>query len=131
MEARRQATEAITLSPGSQSVGFLAALADAQAGDKAHALALAQDLNKQYRQATVVQSDAVPTIRGAVALGKRSGDSANGAACDSRERGSVLILWLSGRRDWNSSAAVFENYREFDTSKALLSILPLQSSVPR
>jgi eukaryotic-like serine/threonine-protein kinase len=71
VEARKQATEAIALSPGSQSVGFLAALAEAQAGDKAHALALAQDLNKQYPQATVVQSYAVPTIRGAVALAKK------------------------------------------------------------
>jgi eukaryotic-like serine/threonine-protein kinase len=71
VEARRQATEAIALSPGSQSVGFLAALAEAQAGDKAHALALAQDLNKQYPQATVVQSYAVPTIRGAVALAQK------------------------------------------------------------
>jgi serine/threonine protein kinase/Flp pilus assembly protein TadD len=71
VEARRQATGAIALSPGSQSVGFLAALAEAQAGDKAHALALAQDLNKQYPQATVVQSYAVPTIRGAVALAKK------------------------------------------------------------
>src|SRR5271167_492904 len=71
VEARKQATEAIALSPGSQSVGFLAALAEAQAGDKAHALALAQDLNKQYPQATVVQSYAVPTIRGAAALAKK------------------------------------------------------------
>jgi hypothetical protein len=75
---------------------------------------LAQDLNKQYRQPCsgrfvvgvrgrvrsspawasaraarnptgVVQSYAVPTIRGAAALAKRSGDGANGAACDSRD----------------------------------------------
>jgi serine/threonine protein kinase/Flp pilus assembly protein TadD len=71
VEARKQAAEAIALSPGSQSVGFLAALAEAQAGDTTHALALAQDLNKQYPQATVVQSYAVPTIRAAAALSKK------------------------------------------------------------
>src|SRR5580704_9726231 len=75
-EARKQAAEANSLSPGSQSVGFLAALAEAQAGDTAHALALAQDLNKQYPQATVVQSYAVPTIRAAVALAKKDPVSA-------------------------------------------------------
>jgi serine/threonine protein kinase/Flp pilus assembly protein TadD len=70
-EARKQAAEAIALSPGSQSIGFLAALAEGQAGDAAHALGLAQDLNKQYPQATVVQSYALPTIRAAVALAKK------------------------------------------------------------
>jgi eukaryotic-like serine/threonine-protein kinase len=75
-EARKQAAEAIALSPGSQSVGFLAAIAAAQAGDTTHALALAQDLNKQYPQATVVQSYAVPTIRAAVALAKKDPASA-------------------------------------------------------
>jgi eukaryotic-like serine/threonine-protein kinase len=70
-EARKQAAEAIALSPGSQSVGFLAAIAAAQAGDTAHALALAQDLNKQYPRATVVQSYALPTIRAAVALAQK------------------------------------------------------------
>jgi serine/threonine protein kinase/tetratricopeptide (TPR) repeat protein len=75
-EARKQAAEAIALSPGSQSVGFLAAISQAMAGDAAHALALAQDLNKQYPQATVVQSYAVPTIRAAVALAKKDPTSA-------------------------------------------------------
>jgi eukaryotic-like serine/threonine-protein kinase len=75
-EARKQAAEAIALSPDSQSVGFLAALAEAQAGDTTHALALAEDLNKQYPQATVVQSYAVPTIRAAVALAKKDPASA-------------------------------------------------------
>jgi Flp pilus assembly protein TadD len=70
-EARKQAAEGNALSPGSQSIGFLAALAEGQAGDAAHALALAQDLNKQYSQATVVQSYALPTIRAAVALAKK------------------------------------------------------------
>jgi serine/threonine protein kinase/Tfp pilus assembly protein PilF len=70
-EARKQAAEAIALSPGSQSIGFLAALAEGQAGDAAHALALALDLNKQYPQATVVQSYGLPTIRAAVALAKK------------------------------------------------------------
>ncbi len=75
-EARKQATEAIALSPGSQSVGFLAALAEAQAGDTVRAQALAQGLNKQYPQATVVQSYAVPTIRAAAALAKKDPASA-------------------------------------------------------
>jgi eukaryotic-like serine/threonine-protein kinase len=70
-EARRVAAEANALSPGSQSVGFLAALAEAQAGDTGHAQTLAQDLNKQYPQATVVQSYAVPTVRAAAALAKK------------------------------------------------------------
>lgn len=75
-EARKQGAEANTLSPASQSVGFLAALAEAQSGDTAHALALAQDLNKQYPQATAVQSYAVPTIRAAAALAKKDPASA-------------------------------------------------------
>jgi serine/threonine protein kinase/tetratricopeptide (TPR) repeat protein len=75
-EARKLAAEAIALSPDSQSVGFLAALAQAQAGDSVHALAPAQNLNKQYPQATVVQSYAVPTIRAAAALAKKDPASA-------------------------------------------------------
>jgi eukaryotic-like serine/threonine-protein kinase len=75
-EARKQAAEGNALSPGSQSIGFLAALAEGQTGDTAHALALAQDLNKQYPQATVVQSYALPTIRAAVALAKKDPSAA-------------------------------------------------------
>jgi serine/threonine protein kinase/Flp pilus assembly protein TadD len=75
-DARKLAAEAIALSPDSQSVGFLAALAQAQAGDSVHALALAQTLNKQYPQATVVQSYAVPTIRAAAALAQKDPASA-------------------------------------------------------
>jgi serine/threonine protein kinase/Tfp pilus assembly protein PilF len=70
-EARKQAAEAIALSPDSQSVGFLAALAEAQAGDTVHPQVLVQNLNKQYPQATVVQSYAAPTIRAAAALAKK------------------------------------------------------------
>jgi serine/threonine protein kinase/Flp pilus assembly protein TadD len=70
-EARKQAAEAITLSPGSQSVGFLAALVLAQAGDTVRAQFIAQDLNKQYPQATVVQSYALPSIRAAADLAKK------------------------------------------------------------
>jgi eukaryotic-like serine/threonine-protein kinase len=71
-DARKQAGAAIALSPGSQSVGFLAALAQARAGDAVHAQNIAQDLNKQYPQATVVQSYALPTIRAAAELAKKS-----------------------------------------------------------
>jgi serine/threonine protein kinase/Tfp pilus assembly protein PilF len=70
-DAHKEAAQAIALSPGSQSVGFVAALVEAQAGDTVHAQALAQDLNKQNPQATVVQSYAVPTIRAAAALAKK------------------------------------------------------------
>jgi hypothetical protein len=70
-EARKQAAEAIALSPGSQSVGFLAALVLAQAGDTVRAQFIAQDLNKQYPQATVVQSYALPSIRAAADLAKK------------------------------------------------------------
>jgi eukaryotic-like serine/threonine-protein kinase len=69
-DARKQAAAAIALSPASQSIGFLAALAQARAGDTVHALDLAQDLNKQYPQATVVQAYALPTIRAAAELAK-------------------------------------------------------------
>jgi serine/threonine protein kinase/Tfp pilus assembly protein PilF len=75
-EARKLASEAIALSPDSQSVGFLAALAEARSGDPVRALALAQNLNKQYPQATVVQSYAVPTIRAAAALSRKDPSSA-------------------------------------------------------
>ncbi len=93
-EARKQAAEAIALSPGSQSVGFLAAIAAAQAGDTTHALALAQDLNKQYPQATVVQSYAVPTIRAAVALAKKDPASALSELqpTDEMDLGGILYL---------------------------------------
>jgi eukaryotic-like serine/threonine-protein kinase len=70
-EARKQAAEAIALSPGSQSVGFLAALVLAQADDTVRAQNIAQDLDKQFPQATVVQSYALPSIRAAVELAKK------------------------------------------------------------
>jgi eukaryotic-like serine/threonine-protein kinase len=70
-DARKQAADAIALSPGSQSVGFLAALALARAGDTARAQTIAQDLAKQYPQATVVQAYALPTIRAAADLAKK------------------------------------------------------------
>jgi hypothetical protein len=93
-EARKQAAEAIALSPGSQSVGFLAAMAEAQAGDMAHALALAQDLNKQYPQATVVQSYAVPTVRAAAALAKKDPAAAQSElqATEQTDLGGILYL---------------------------------------
>jgi eukaryotic-like serine/threonine-protein kinase len=93
-EARKQAAEAISLSPDSQSVGFLAALAEAHAGDTLHSLALAQDLNKQYPQATVVQSYAVPTIRGAVALAQKDPATAltELQATASMDLGGILYL---------------------------------------
>jgi serine/threonine protein kinase/Flp pilus assembly protein TadD len=70
-EAREQAAAAISLSPASQSVGFLAALAQAQAGETVHAEALAQDLSKHNPLATAIQSYALPTIRAAAALAKK------------------------------------------------------------
>jgi serine/threonine protein kinase/Flp pilus assembly protein TadD len=93
-EARKQAAEAISLSPGSQSVGFLAALAEAQAGDTVHSLALAQDLNKQYPQATAMQSYALPTIRGAVALAQKDPATAltELQATASMDLGGILYL---------------------------------------
>jgi serine/threonine protein kinase/Tfp pilus assembly protein PilF len=93
-EARKQAAEAIALSPGSQSVGFLAAIAEAQAGDMTHALALAQDLNKQYPQATVVQSYAVPTVRAAAALAKKDPAAAQSElqATEQTDLGGILYL---------------------------------------
>jgi eukaryotic-like serine/threonine-protein kinase len=71
VDARNQAAQAIALSPGSQSVGFLAALALARAGDGVRAQNIAQELNKEYPQATVVQSYALPSIRAAVQLAKK------------------------------------------------------------
>ena len=70
-EAHKGAAQANALSPDSQSVEFISALAEARAGEATHALALAQELDKQYPQATVVQSYAVPTIRAAAALAKK------------------------------------------------------------
>ena len=70
-EAHKDAAQANALSPDSQSVEFITALAEARAGEATHPLALAQELDRQYPQATVVQSYAVPTIRAAAALAKK------------------------------------------------------------
>jgi DNA-binding winged helix-turn-helix (wHTH) protein len=67
-EARRSATEALTLVPTSQGVEAEAALAFAMGGDTARAESLAQDLGKRFPLDTQVQALWLPAIQGQVAL---------------------------------------------------------------
>ena len=60
--ARQDAGEAVVLAPGSHDAEAQAALADALAGDAAHAKSLADDLGKRFPLDTVEQSVWLPTI---------------------------------------------------------------------
>ena len=66
--ARKQVEEPLAKTP-SQPVRVLGALALARAGQPAHALALARDINQQFPLDTVVNSYWLPTIRAAAELG--------------------------------------------------------------
>jgi tetratricopeptide (TPR) repeat protein len=69
--AHQQATAALAASPG-KNVRILAALALARSGDPKRAMALADDLVKQYPSDTMVNDYWVPTIRAAVALDQKN-----------------------------------------------------------
>ncbi len=72
-EARRRATLALKLSTG-RDLQYFAALVFAYARDDARAKALADDLDKSYREDTIVQFNYLPTVRGRLALNR--GDAA-------------------------------------------------------
>jgi serine/threonine protein kinase/tetratricopeptide (TPR) repeat protein len=75
-EARQLATEALKLSPASQSAQVEAALAFALAGDAAHAESLAQDVGKRYPLDTQVQGLWLPAIQAQLALNQKNPASA-------------------------------------------------------
>jgi eukaryotic-like serine/threonine-protein kinase len=67
--ARDGAAKALAMS-GGRDVQILAALSLARAGDAARAGAIADKLNKDYPLNTIVQNYWLPTIRGAIELGR-------------------------------------------------------------
>jgi eukaryotic-like serine/threonine-protein kinase len=71
-EAKQDATEALKLFPTSKSVEVEAALALAQAGDGAHASAIAQELNKLYPLDTQMQLLWLPPIQAQMALNRKN-----------------------------------------------------------
>jgi tetratricopeptide (TPR) repeat protein len=71
-EAKQSAAEGLKLSPASQAVGVLAALAFALAGDAARAESLAQDVNKRFPVDTQIQALWLPAIRAQLALNRRN-----------------------------------------------------------
>jgi serine/threonine protein kinase/tetratricopeptide (TPR) repeat protein len=75
-EARRLATEALKLSPGSQGVGSETALAFAMAGDTAKADSLAQDLGNRFPLDTQMQLLWLPAIQGQQSLNQKNAASA-------------------------------------------------------
>jgi DNA-binding winged helix-turn-helix (wHTH) protein/tetratricopeptide (TPR) repeat protein len=75
-QARREAANALRLTPDSRSAEVEAALAFAMAGDTAQAEALAQDLNKRFPLSTQMQSLWLPAIQGQLALDQKNPDSA-------------------------------------------------------
>jgi predicted Zn-dependent protease len=70
-QARSQATAALKISNG-RDTEAAAALAQALAGDASQAQKLADDLAKQYPEATVVQFNYLPEIHAAIALDQSS-----------------------------------------------------------
>jgi eukaryotic-like serine/threonine-protein kinase len=68
-EARQRATLALKLS-SSRDLQYFAALAFAYTRDDARAKALADDLDKNFPEDTIVQFNYLPTIRGKLALNK-------------------------------------------------------------
>jgi eukaryotic-like serine/threonine-protein kinase len=67
-EARRRATEALRLSRG-RDVKYFAAMALAVGGDEVSGQGLAEELNKQFPNATWVQFNYLPALRAQLALG--------------------------------------------------------------
>jgi len=70
--ARQDAAAAAALAPGSREAEAQAALADALAGDAAHAKSLADDLAKRFPQDTVVESVWLPTVRAQIEMGRKN-----------------------------------------------------------
>jgi eukaryotic-like serine/threonine-protein kinase len=89
--AKQQAQAALALSNGRDAVGN-SAVALALAGDSAQAMRMADDLAKRFPQDTLVQSEYLPQIHGAVAL--ESGNAAKAvealAAAEPYEAGQAL-----------------------------------------
>jgi DNA-binding winged helix-turn-helix (wHTH) protein/tetratricopeptide (TPR) repeat protein len=75
VRARQQAAEALALSDG-QSVRILAALALARAGDTAQAQKLAEKLNQEAPEDTIVQGYWLPSIGAATELSKNGPEQA-------------------------------------------------------
>lgn len=73
--ARQQAAAALALMPG-RDVRSVAALAFARAGDVAHAQNLADALNQECPQNTIVQGFWLPAIRAAVRISTKDGNRA-------------------------------------------------------
>ncbi len=74
-EARRRAALALKLSTG-RDLQYFAALAFAYARDDARAKAVADDLDKSYREDTIVQFNYLPTVRGRLALNRGDASAA-------------------------------------------------------
>jgi serine/threonine protein kinase/tetratricopeptide (TPR) repeat protein len=70
--ARRNATAAANLAPGSPDAEAKAALAYALAGDVTHAQSLTDDLAKRFPQDTVIQSVWLPTINAQIELSRKN-----------------------------------------------------------
>ncbi len=75
-EARQLAAESLKLAPTNRSVESEVALAFAMAGDAAHAVSLAQDLNKRFPLDTQMQSFWLIAIRAQLALARKNPASA-------------------------------------------------------
>lgn len=74
-EARRLVTEASKRSSGGRDIKYAEALALAYVGDNAQAQALADELSKDYPEATIVLLNYLPTLRAKLA-GKENGAAA-------------------------------------------------------
>ncbi|MFZ3330996.1 MAG: serine/threonine-protein kinase [Candidatus Acidiferrales bacterium] len=75
VEARQQAAAALALSHG-RDVQYEAALALAFAGDAVHAQTLADDLDKRFPEATILQFNYLPTIHAQLALSRNDSSKA-------------------------------------------------------
>jgi tetratricopeptide (TPR) repeat protein/predicted Ser/Thr protein kinase len=71
-EAKQSVAEGLKLSPASQAVGVLAALALALAGDAARSESLALDVNKRFPVDTQIRALWLPAIRAQLALNRRN-----------------------------------------------------------
>jgi len=74
--AREQAGAALSLAPGSRDAESEAALALALAGDAARAQALLDELNREFPLYTMTQSVWLPTIRGQLAINRKTPSAA-------------------------------------------------------
>jgi eukaryotic-like serine/threonine-protein kinase len=103
-EARRRATLALQLSSG-RDLQYFAALAFAYTRDDARAKALADDLDKNFPEDTIVQFNYLPSVRGRLALNKgdASGAIASLAAAAPYELGATRAIDL----DWTPMFPVF------------------------